>query len=77
MASFARAISSASCSRRPCGAASRRLVGGEGFAVDVSLIRADANKQRLAEASESVDWDELARTRRSVREYLDTLDEAA
>ena len=53
------------------------LVGGEGFAVDASLIRADANKQRSADASESVDWDDLARTRRSVREYLDTLDEAA
>jgi transposase len=53
------------------------LVGGEGFAVDASLIRADANKQRSAEGSEPVDWDDLARTRRSVREYLDTLDEAA
>ena len=53
------------------------LVGGEGFAVDASLIRADANKQRSADASEEVDWDDLARTRRSVREYLDTLDEAA
>ena len=53
------------------------LVGGEGFAVDASLIRADANKQRSADASETVDWDDLARTRRSVREYLDTLDEAA
>ena len=30
------------------------LVGGEGFAVDASLIRADANKQRSAEASELV-----------------------
>ena len=53
------------------------LVGGEGFAVDASLIQADANKQRSAEGSESVDWDDLARTRRLVREYLDTLDEAA
>lgn len=53
------------------------LVGGEGFAVDASLIKADANKQRSAEASEPVDWDDLARTRCSVREYLDTLDEAA
>ncbi|MCP4737933.1 MAG: transposase, partial [Bosea sp.] len=53
------------------------LVGGEGFAVDASLIRADANKQRSAEGAEAVDWDDLARTRRSVREYLDTLDEAA
>ena len=53
------------------------LVGGEGFAVDASLIQADANKQRSAAASEAVDWEDLARTRRSVREYLDTLDEAA
>ena len=53
------------------------LVGGEGFAVDASLIRADANKQRSTEGSEAVDWNDLARTRRSVREYLDTLDETA
>jgi transposase len=53
------------------------LVGGEGFAVDASLIRADANKQRSADASEMVDWPALAETRRSVREYLDTLDEVA
>ncbi|SFB77162.1 hypothetical protein SAMN05428997_1021 [Bosea sp. CRIB-10] len=53
------------------------LVGGEGFAVDAGLIRADANKQGSADASEPIDRDDLARTRRSVREHLDTLDEAA
>jgi hypothetical protein len=53
------------------------LVGGEGFAVDASLIKADANKQRSAEGSEAVDWEAMAETRRSVQEYLDTLDEAA
>jgi transposase len=53
------------------------LVGGDGFAVDASLIKADANKQRSAEASDDVDWEAMAATRRSVREYLDTLDEAA
>ena len=53
------------------------LVGGEGFAVDASLIRADANKQRSAEGSEEVDWEAMAATRRSVKEYLDTLDDAA
>src|SRR3954470_2439290 len=53
------------------------LVGGEGFAVDASLIRADANKQRSAEGSEPVDWGALAETRRSVQEYLNTLDDAA
>ena len=53
------------------------LVGGEGFATDASLIKADANKQRSAAADEDVDWEAMARTRRSVREYLDTLDDAA
>ncbi|WP_024816521.1 IS1182 family transposase [Methylopila sp. 73B] len=53
------------------------LVGGDGFAVDASLIRADANRQRSAEGTDEVDWEELAATRRAVREYLDTLDNAA
>jgi hypothetical protein len=52
------------------------LVGGDGFAVDDSLIRADANRQRSAEGTQDVDWEELAATRRSVREYLETLDDA-
>ena len=41
------------------------------------MIKADANKQRSAAASEEVDWEAMAATRRSVKEYLDTLDEAA
>jgi transposase len=53
------------------------LVGGDGFAADASLIKADANKQRSVEGSTEVDWEAMAATRRSVREYLDTLDEAA
>jgi IS5 family transposase len=53
------------------------LVGGDGFAVDASLIKADANKQHSAQGSEEVDWEAMAATRRSVREYLDTLDDAA
>ena len=53
------------------------LVGGEGFAVDASLIAADANKQRSVPGSEETDWQSLAQTRRSVREYLDTLDQDA
>src|SRR5262250_18740 len=53
------------------------LVGGEGFAVDATLIAADANKQRSVPGSEAVDWPALAATRRSVQEYLNTLDEAA
>jgi transposase len=53
------------------------LVGGEGFAVDASLIAADANKQRSVAGTEAINWRELATTRRAVREYLDTLDQAA
>jgi transposase-like protein DUF772 len=53
------------------------LIDGAAFAVDASLIAADANKQRSAAGSDEVDWQAIARTRRSVREYLDTLDEAA
>jgi hypothetical protein len=53
------------------------LVGGEGFAVDASLIAADANKQRSVPGDE---WhpDSLgAGAGRAVREYLATLDDAA
>jgi hypothetical protein len=51
------------------------LVTGAAFVFDASLIAADANKQR-AVAGE-VDWEGIARTRRSGREYLNTLDAAA
>src|SRR5664279_4297389 len=53
------------------------LVGGEGFAVDASLIQADANKQR---SSAGQDWrrdHDPARSSRAVKQYLATLDEAA
>jgi transposase len=53
------------------------LVGGEGFAVDASLIPADANKQRSVSSAEHTDWHSLAASRRAVREYLDLLDQAA
>ena len=52
------------------------LVGGEGFTVDARPIKTDAYKQCLAVAAETVDWDDLARTRRSVRENFNTLDAA-
>lgn len=50
------------------------LVGGEGFAVDASLIRADVS---LAREVESPDDLPLAATSRAVREYLAVLDDAA
>jgi IS5 family transposase len=53
------------------------LVGRDGFAADASLIKADANKQRSAQGSEEVDWEAMAASRRSVKEYLDTLNDAA
>ena len=42
------------------------LIDWAAFAVDGSLIAADANKQRSAAGSDEVDWQALARTRRSV-----------
>lgn len=53
------------------------LVDGTAFAVDASLIAADATKQRSTAGTDGQNWEALARTRRSVREYLDTLDDAA
>jgi transposase len=51
------------------------LVGGEGFAVDASLIQADANKHRSIPGTEwnkNIDPDHA---RRAVKEYLATLDD--
>jgi IS5 family transposase len=53
------------------------LVGGEGFAVDASLIQADANKHRSipgAEWNKDIDPEQA---RRAVKEYLATLDNPA
>jgi transposase len=53
------------------------FVGGEGFAVDASLIVADANKQRSIPGKE---WDkdrDPETASRAVKEYLATLDDAA
>jgi hypothetical protein len=53
------------------------LVGGEGFAVDASLIAADANKQRSIPGSE---WNKACHPQgasRAVKEYLAILDDAA
>ncbi len=48
------------------------LVGGEGFAVDASLIEADANRQWSVAATE---WKAPEAASRSVREYLAVLEE--
>lgn len=53
------------------------LVGGEGFAVDASLIAADANKQRSVPSDQWRIGDFDADAGRAIREYLATLDDAA
>jgi transposase len=53
------------------------LVGGEGFAVDASLIAADANKQRSIPGSEWSKARDPQGASRAMQEYLATLDDAA
>ena len=52
------------------------LVGGEGFAIDASIIRADANRRRGVPSTEAVEWPAPEQRSRAVREYLAALDEA-
>src|SRR6476619_6647516 len=53
------------------------LVGGEGFAVDASLIVADANKQRSTPGSQWNREVDAQAVSRATKEYLATLDDAA
>jgi transposase len=53
------------------------LVGGEGFAVDASLIQADANKHRSIPGAEWNKDIDPEHARRAVKEYLATLDDPA
>ena len=50
------------------------LVGGDGFAVDASLIRAEANRQNFCEGPDALPADLSGR---AVEEYLAVLDDAA
>jgi transposase len=52
----------------------RGLVKGEGFAVDASIVAADASAQRGVPGSEPVDWVHPSLGTRAVREYLEALD---
>jgi transposase len=49
------------------------LVGGEGFATDASVIKADANRQRGVPGAQAT-WDKTMPLTRPVREYLEALD---
>mgnify|MGYP003733602213 CR=1 FL=1 len=52
---------------------SEGLVGGEGFAVDASVIKADANRAKGLSKGETKDWSEGDGPSRAVREYLEAL----
>src|SRR5712671_1685949 len=52
------------------------LVGGEGFAIDASVIEADASRGRKVEGKLTT-WPETEKVMRPVREYLAALDQAA
>jgi len=51
------------------------LVGGEGFAVDASIVKADASRQRGVSSMQSIDWSKPELRTRAVREYLQALEQ--
>lgn len=53
---------------------SEGLVRGEGFAIDASVVRADANRQRGVSGDTLIDWGDPDTQNRPVREYLQALD---
>jgi transposase len=54
---------------------SEGLVAGEGFAIDASVIKADANRARGVPGTEVIDWNKGEGPSRAVREYLQALEE--
>ncbi len=51
------------------------LVRGEGFAVDASIVKADANRRRGVPSEEGIDWSNPQLGTRAVREYLQALEQ--
>ena len=75
MAASAIAICCGACSRPSCAAAwTKGWSAGENFAVDASLIKADANRQKGIEGEK---WVAPQAAGRAVEEYLAVLDDAA
>jgi transposase len=54
---------------------SEGLVRGEGFAIDASVVKADANRQRGVPNTASIDWHNPDLSTRAVREYLQALEQ--
>jgi len=52
------------------------LVGGEGFSIDASLIRADAGNKKRVPGDQPISWPRTEAASRAVREYLAALDAA-
>jgi transposase len=52
------------------------LVGGEGFSIDASLIKADVDKKKRLAGDQPIAWPKPEEASRAVREYLATLDAA-
>lgn len=52
------------------------LVGAEGFAIDASVMEADASRYRGVSGDEEIDWSDPRLATRPVREYLAALDPA-
>jgi len=50
------------------------LVGGEGFAIDASVVRADANRARGVAGAQAIDWKSGNGSTRAVREYVAALE---
>ena len=53
------------------------LIGGEGFAIDASIIKADANRQSGVPGDEIMQHLDREQASRPVREYIDALDKDA
>ena len=53
------------------------MVGGEGFAVDASVVRADAHFDKAIKQDDDDDWPRPRGSSRAVREYFDALDAGA
>jgi transposase len=52
------------------------LVGGEGFAIDASVVKADANRARGVPGAHALEWKNADGATRAVREYLAALEAA-
>jgi len=50
------------------------LVGGEGFAIDASVLEAEASRYQGLPGDEAIDWTDPKRDTRAAREYLAALD---